>query len=79
MGGMCTLSSTKPQNKKSVDVKFGDLGGQGMILTVETKEHRETCHSVALFTTNTTWTGLVVNLGLCSERPENNHLSHSTE
>jgi hypothetical protein len=79
MGGMCTLSSTKPQNKKSVGVKFGDLGGQGMILTVETKEHRETCHSVTLFTTNTTWTGLVVNLGLCSERPENNYLSHSTE
>jgi hypothetical protein len=30
MGGMCTLSSTNPQNEKSVGVRLGDLCGHGM-------------------------------------------------
>jgi hypothetical protein len=30
MGGMYTLSFTNHQNEKSVGVRFGDLGGNGM-------------------------------------------------
>jgi hypothetical protein len=39
---------------------------------------RKTCPSAALSTTNPTWTYPGLNLGLRSERPANNHLSHGT-
>jgi hypothetical protein len=32
MGGMYTLSFMNPQNKKSIGVRLGDLGGLGMLL-----------------------------------------------
>jgi hypothetical protein len=34
-----------------------------------------TCHNVTLSTTNPTWTGLGLNLGLCGKRLESNQLS----
>jgi len=34
------------------------------------------CLNATLVTTNPTWLGLVLNPGLCSERPVTNYLSH---
>jgi hypothetical protein len=39
---------------------------------------RKTCPSVTLFTTNPTWIDPGSNLGLHSERPATNRLSHGT-
>jgi hypothetical protein len=37
-----------------------------------------TCPGAILLTTNPTWTGIVLNLHLHSERPATTHLSHGT-
>jgi hypothetical protein len=51
----------------------------GMTLTGENRRtRRKTRPSATLSTTNPTWTDPGTNLGLCGERPVNNHLSHGT-
>jgi hypothetical protein len=42
------------------------------------RTRRKTCPSASLCSTNLMWTDLGANLGLCSERPVINRLSHGT-
>jgi hypothetical protein len=49
---------------------------QWNVLTKENKcTQNKTCPSAILFTTNLTWAGLEMHLGLWIERPVNNFLS----
>ena len=44
----------------------------------EQKYSEKTCPTATLFTTNPTWTGMGLHLGLHSERPASNRLSRDT-
>jgi len=44
----------------------------------EQKYSEKTCSTATLFTTNPTWTGMVLHFDLHRERPASNRLTHDT-
>jgi len=49
----------------------------GMVVNGENRStRRKPCASATLSTTNPTYTGLGLNMGLCIDRLASNHLSH---
>jgi hypothetical protein len=60
-------------------MKEREWGTDEMILTGENSStQRKICSTATLSTTNPSWTGLRLNLGLCGERPTPVSLSHGT-
>jgi len=56
----------------SMEHQWDDNVGENWII------QKEMCPSTSLSATNSTWIGLGLNPGLCSEEVVTNHLSHGT-